>query len=176
MNVEIQQIKQKLASMQCGEIHLSPPLEPDYIKNWEQTYKVSLPSDYATFITEVGDGGIVPNITPDCNSLSSFRNYELQGHSFAHVMAPFTLQNSWMPDWGDGIDATNDEDIERLMEDRWNMIRHHGTITLMEDITDNYQRWFLVIKGPCFGEVWLETEFGVLRYPECTFSKWSSMI
>lgn len=176
MNIEIQQLKQKIASMQYGEIHLSPPLKPDYIKTWEQTYKVSLPSDYATFITEVGDGGIVPNITPDCNNLISFRNYEHQGHSFAHIAEPFTLKNSWMPDWGDGIEGTNDEDIERLMEDRWNMIRSHGTITLMEDITDNYQRWFLVIKGPCFGEVWLETEFGVLRYPECTFSKWFSLL
>lgn len=34
MSIEIQKIKQKIASMQNGEVQLSPPLEPDYIKPW----------------------------------------------------------------------------------------------------------------------------------------------
>lgn len=83
-----------------------------------------------------------------------------------------------MPDWGDTIEDAPDGEakLEKLMDKRWAMIRRDGNITLMEDKTDNFQQWFLVVTGPCQGEVWMESEFGVLRYPDCTFSKWLRLL
>lgn len=83
-----------------------------------------------------------------------------------------------MPDWGDTIEGAPDDEskLEKLMDERWDMIRRDGNITLMEDKTDNFQRWFLVVTGPCHGEVWMESEFGVLRFPDCTFSQWLRLL
>lgn len=177
MNTEIDLLK-TIVSNPNNNICLCPPIETEQVRAWENRYGVKLPEDYFIFLTEIGDGGSIVPITPDCNTLVSFQTYEQAGYSFSGVGKPFTLEKSWMPDWGDTIeDAPDDESkLERLMNKRWNMIRRDGNITLMEDKTDNFQRWFLVVTGPCWGEVWMESEFGVLRFPDCTFSKWLRLL
>lgn len=178
MNTEMDLLKNAVQNAADKGICLGPTIGADQIRNWESQYNIKLPEDYFAFLTEVGDGGTIIPITLDCNMLISFRSYEENGYSFAGVGKPFTLEKSWMPDWGDTIeDAPDDESkLEKLMKKRWDMIRHDGNITLMEDRTDNYQRWFLVVTGPCRGEIWMESEFGVLRYPGCTFSKWLCLL
>ena len=161
-----------------NNICLRPPIEMERVCAWENRYGVKLPKDYFIFLTEIGDGGSIVPISPDCNTLVSFQTYEQVGYSFSRVGKPFTLEKSWMPDWGDTIEGApdNESKLEKLMDKRWDMIRRDGNITLMEDKTDNYQRWFLVITGSCRGEIWMESEFGVLRYPGCTFSKWLCLL
>lgn len=173
MNTEIDLLKTIIRNSN-NNICLRPPVEMEQVCAWEKKYGVKLPEDYFTFLTEIGDGGTIVPITPDCDKLVSFKTYEQDGYSFAGIKTPFTLEKSWMPDWGDTIEnAPDTEDkLEKLMAKRWNMIRHDGNLTLAEDKTDNFQRWFLVVTGPCRGEVWMESEFGVLRFPNCTFSKW----
>lgn len=177
MNTEIDLIKTIIRNSN-NNICLRPPIETEQVRAWESRYGVKLPEDYFTFLTEIGDGGSIVPITPDCNTLVSFQTYEQAGYSFSGVAKPFTLEKSWMPDWGDTIEDEPDDEakLERLMNKRWNMIRRDGNITLMEDKTDNFQRWFLVVTGPCRGEVWMESEFGVLRFPDCTFSKWLRLL
>ncbi len=173
MNTEIDLLKTMIRNSN-NNICLRPPIEMEQVCAWEKKYGVKLPEDYFTFLTEIGDGGTIVPITPDCDKLVSFKTYEQDGYSFAGIQKPFTLEKSWMPDWGDTIENApdNEDKLERLMAKRWNMIRHDGNLTLAEDKTDNFQRWFLVVTGPCRGEVWMESEFGVLRFPDCTFSKW----
>ena len=173
MNAEIDLLKTIIRNSN-NNICLRSPIEVEQVCAWEKKYGVKLPEDYFTFLTEIGDGGTIVPITPDCDKLVSFKTYEQDGCSFAGIKEPFTLEKSWMPDWGDTIENApdNEDELEKLMAKRWNMIRHDGSLTLAEDKTDNFQRWFLVVTGPCRGEVWMESEFGVLRFPNCTFSKW----
>ncbi|MBD5098966.1 MAG: SMI1/KNR4 family protein [Clostridiales bacterium] len=173
MNTEIDLLKTIIRNSN-NNICLRSPIEMEQVCAWEKKYGVKLPEDYFTFLTEIGDGGTIVPITPDCDKLVSFKTYEQDGYSFAGIKKPFTLEKSWMPDWGDTIENApdNEDKLEKLMAKRWTMIRHDGNLTLAEDKTDNFQRWFLVVTGPCRGEVWLESEFGVLRFPNCTFSKW----
>ncbi len=178
MNTEMDLLKIAVQTAADKGICFGAPMDASQVRTWECQHTVKLPEDYFSFLTEVGDGGVIGPIIMDCNMLVSFRTYEENGYSFAGVGRPFSLQKSWMPDWGDTIEgAPDDEDeLEKLMDKRWAMIRRDGNITLMEDKTDNYQRWFLVVTGPCRGEVWMESEFGVLRYPGCTFSKWLRLL
>ena len=178
MNTEMDLLKIAVQTAADKGICFGAPMDASQVRTWECQHTVKLPEDYFSFLTEVGDGGVIGPIIMDCNMLVSFRTYEENGYSFAGVGKPFSLQKSWMPDWGDTIEgAPDDEDeLEKLMDKRWAMIRRDGNITLMEDKTDNYQRWFLVVTGPCRGEVWMESEFGVLRYPGCTFSKWLRLL
>ena len=177
MNAEIDLLKTIICNSD-NNICLRSPIEVEQVCAWEKKYGVKLPEDYFTFLTEIGDGGTIVPITPDCDKLVSFKTYEQDRYSFAGIKEPFALEKSWMPDWGDTIENApdNEDELEKLMAKRWNMIRHDGSLTLAEDKTDNFQRWFLVVTGPCRGEVWMESEFGVLRFPHCTFSKWLRLL
>ncbi len=174
MNAEIESLKTIISRAVDSGVKLGAPVEREQVCAWEKKHGVKLPEDYFAFLTEIGDGGTIVPITPDCDKLVSFKTYEQDGYSFAGIKKPFTLEKSWMPDWGDTIENApdNEDKLEKLMAKRWNMIRRDGNLTLVEDKTDNFQRWFLVVTGPCCGEVWMESEFGVLRFPDCTFSKW----
>lgn len=178
MNTETELLKIAVNRSANKGVILNAPIEKEQICTWEDQYHIKLPEDYVAFLTEVGDGGIIAAITPDCNKLIPFKTYEDTGHSFARIGKPFTLEKSWMPDWGDTIEGAPDDErkLDKLVDKRWKMIRCDGNITLMEDKTDNFQRWFLVVTGPCQGEIWMESEFGVLRYPGCTFSKWLRLL
>ena len=178
MNTEINLLKIAINEATNKGLSFGTPIEKAQAYDWENKHGVKLPEDYFAFLTEMGDGGIIAPITPDCNKLVSFKAYEETGYSFDGIGNSFTLEKSWMPDWGDTIEGAPDDErkLERLMDKRWKMIRCDGNITLMEDKTDNFQRWFLVVKGPCRGEIWMESEFGVLRYPGCTFSKWLRLL
>lgn len=158
-------------------VELNPAISVDSIANFEKQNKLLLPRDYVRFITQVGDGGIIFSEKWASGELIPFSNYEQRGYSFSCIKKPFTLTESWMPDWGDQIGDSLDEEFEEQLADaRWEMIHKHGTITLLENRTDNYQRWFLIVNGPCYGEVWLESEFGVLRFSNCSFSQWLLLI
>jgi len=178
MNTEMELLKTAVQNAADKGIRFGAPMEAGQLRAWESRHNVTLPEDYFAFLTEAGDGGVIAPITPDCDTLVPFWSYEESGHSFAGVGKPFTLEKSWMPDWGDTIEGAPDDEakLEKLMDKRWAMIRRDGNITLMEDKTDNFQRWFLVVTGPCRGEVWMESEFGVLRYPGCTFSNWLRLL
>lgn len=167
------QIKQIIGEI--NGILLNPVIPLDTVRVWEERWKIVLPKDYVDFITQVGDGGIICSKTWEGGKLIEFSSYEKRGYSFKQIEKPFTLTESWMPDWGDSfeeIDSLNEVLIENLLQQRWTMIREYGSIILLENNTDDYQKWHLVVNGPCSGEVWLESEFGVVRYSGCSFSDW----
>lgn len=173
---DIKELKKILDSSNGQGYKLLPPLEHQVLLALEKKYNIIFPQDYAEFISTVGDGGTIA--TPFGNDrIISLGHYEECGYSLSGASTPFSLTESWMPDWGDQIGSSLDEETEEHLTDaRWEMIRKHGTITLLENRSDNYQRWFLIVNGPCYGEIWLESEFGVLRFPKCTFSKWLLLI
>ena len=147
----------------------------DAVKKWEKTKKTLLPQDYIDFITQIGDGGIVCSENWNGGELISFSNYEEKGYSFSYITKPFTLTESWVPDLGDPLEegvVISEAREEKILQKRWTMIQKYGSIILLENKTDDFQRWHLIVNGPCTGEVWLESEFGVIRYPGCTFTEW----
>lgn len=157
------------------EIELNPAASLDTINAWETKRKLALPPDYARFITQVGDGGVVSSKNWPGGELISFSKYEEKGYSFSHIKKAFTLTESWVPDFGDPLEEgiiLSESKEEKLLQKRWAMIRDYGSIVLMESRTNDFQRWHLIINGPRVGEVWLESEFGVIRYPGCSFTEW----
>ncbi len=158
-----------------AKIELNPITPLEQIKTWEKKRKIMLPQDYVAFITQMGDGGMVSAKDWTGGELIPFSAYEEKGYSLTHIKKPFTLLESWMPDFGDpleeGVELSEAKE-EKLLQKRWTMIREHGSILLMDSKTDDYQRWHLIVTGPRAGEVWLESEFGVVRYPNCTFTEW----
>ena len=136
---------------------------------------VSFPEEYRQFITFISDGGIINSSRYGCCTLQSLGKYESEGYSFENIKNPFLLTRSWMPDWGDGVENAEqfDEDtLQRMMDQRWEMINKHGHIVLIDNQTDDYMQWILIVTGPCRGEVWRVTEFGVQRLINCNFFKW----
>ena len=154
---------------------LNPPIPLSEVSGWEKRRKTSLPQDYVNFITQVGDGGMLSSKCWNGGELISFSHYEEKGYSFSHIKKPFTLTESWMPDLGDPLEEgeeLSEGKKEKLLQKRWTMIREYGSILLLENRIDDFQRWHLIINGPRAGEVWLESEFGVILYPGCTFTEW----
>ena len=157
------------------EVVLNPAVSLDTINAWETKRKLDLPSDYVRFITQVGDGGMVSSKTWAGGELIPFSKYEEKGYSFSHIKKAFTLTESWVPDLGDPLEegvVLSDAREEKILQKHWAMIQTYGSIILLENKTDDFQRWHLIVNGPCTGEVWLESEFGVIRYPDCTFTEW----
>ena len=93
-----------------------------------------------------------------------------------HIDLPFPLEHSWMPDWGDTVEgAENEEDedvIDHLKADRWEMIECQGNITIMADNTCNNTQWILIVSGIRKGEVWEISEYGMFRLVKCGFLRW----
>lgn len=157
------------------EITLNQAVSLDTINVWETKRKLALPSDYVRFITQVGDGGMVSSKNWSGGELIPFSKYEEKGYSFSHIKKAFALTESWVPDFGDPLEEgiiLSEAKEEKLLQKRWAMIRDYGSIVLMEDRADDFQRWHLIINGPRVGEIWLESEFGMIRYPGCSFTEW----
>ena len=157
------------------EITLNTAVSLDTINNWEAKRKLILPSDYVRFLTQVGDGGMVASKNWAGGELIPFSRYEEKGYSFSYIKKTFTLTESWIPDLGDPLEegvVLSEAREEKMLQKRWTMIQKYGSIILLENKTDDVQRWHLIVNGPCTGEVWLESEFGVVRYPGCTFTEW----
>ena len=156
-------------------IKLNLPISIEAVRKIENRYELSLPVEYVAFITSVGDGGTLVSKSYGCSILNQLGHYEEDGYSFAHLKAPFTLTRSWMPDWGDSVenaDPLREVSVQQMKDKQWEMILNNGHIVLLDDKTDNFMQWILIVSGPCKGEVWRISEFGAQRLIECNFLMW----
>ena len=175
---KIEELKKEIENFSSDPLksfQLNPVISVNRVQEIEDKLKISFPPEYVEFITTVGDGGIICSKTHGCHTLQSLSRYEEAGYSFEKLKNPFQLTRSWMPDWGDTVDHADqldEEAIQRLEDAQWEMISKDGHIVLIDDQTDNFTQWILIVSGPCKGEVWRITEYGVQRLIGCHFCKW----
>lgn len=169
----LKELIEKLNDKNSDTVHLNPVISQVQVKAFEKKYKISLPKDYVEFITLVGDGAVIKSDVYGTQKIVALGSYESMSYPLERINLPFPLEKSWMPDWGDGIEGVQDEDaIEQLMAERWEMIGCQGNITVMEENTCNSVQWILIVKGTHRGEIWQITEYGVFRLAKCSFVRW----
>ena len=147
---------------------LNPPLPEARVRAFEEKRRVSLPTDYRTFLTQLGNGGAGPaygvlplDLTDD---EESYRDSALVGD----IAAPFQHDGPWNmtpsfweqePDW---LVERPQEDEDRLMEGWGRQLElHYWVPTIMGGAIPICHlgcalREWLVITGDRKGEVWAD--------------------
>ena len=172
----LKRLIEKINTEKPDTVRLNPVISSEQVKVFEKKYNITLPKDYVEFITQIGDGAVIKSDVYGIQELLALGSYESRKHPAEKPNVPFPFQRSWMPDWGDIIEGTEDEEdedvIEQLMAERWEQIETQGNLPLVVDETCNSMEWILIINGIRKGEVWKITEFGVQRLIKCSFLKW----
>lgn len=120
----------------------------------EKKYNFSLPAEYRTFISKVGNGGILPANESDDTELVLF-NEDL---GLDHVQENFLPKESCF-----------DFDTNEFLS-----VKNVGYIQIATTACD-HAAWLLVITGAYRGEIWLRDEYGLLRLPSINFYEWLNL-
>ncbi len=170
---EIKQVIDTINFEKAESIVLNPVIAPEKVSAFEKKYNISLPIEYVEFITKIGDGGVIQSKIYGVQKLISLEKYESLNYPLENIDLPFPLEHSWMPDWGDTVEGAEDEAdedvIDQMIADRWEMIACQGNITIMADNTCNNIQWILIINGIHKGEIWQISEYGLFRLVKCGF-------
>ena len=173
---EIKQVIDTINFEKAESIVLNPVIAPEKVSAFEKKYNISLPIEYVEFITKIGDGGVIQSEVYGEQKLISLEKYESLNYPLENIDLPFPLEHSWMPDWGDTVEGAEDEAdedvIDQMIADRWEMIACQGNITIMADNTCNNIQWILIINGIHKGEIWQISEYGLFRLVKCGFLQW----
>lgn len=118
---------------------INPPLPLSELRAFEQQFGVTLPQDYADFLTQLGNGGMGPHygLLP----LAEAVDHEHRSREF--LATPFPLTEYFNP--YDADDETADDDCFRDQQ-------ICGSIALSHHGCGYFDR--LVITGPQAGKVW----------------------
>jgi hypothetical protein len=132
----------KVFGAESHRYQLNPRLSEDELNWFEAEYAVTLPADYRSFLTCVGNGGAGPNY-----GLLSLEQAVLQcgERSRAFLTASFPLTERFNP-------YTATEPLVGVDEDFPNDQYRRGSLTLSHQGCGNYD--LLVISGPQRGQVW----------------------
>ena len=172
----IKQLIEKINTEKPDTVRLNPVIPFGQVKAFEKKYGITLPKDYVEFITQIGDGAVIKSDVYGTQELLALGSYEARKYPAEKPNVPFPLQRSWMPDWGDVIEGTEDEEdedvIEQLTAERWAQIETQGNLPLMLDNTCNSMGWILIINGVRKGEMWEISEYGIFRLAKCGFMRW----
>ncbi len=142
---------------------LNQPISLAEVEAIESKYGFQLPEEYKSFITKIGNGGSLPPFREESCQLYPFKD----GHQLNRLHEDFPLTESWEWDTDPEFCMDDPEDSEK-----WNRVQENGVLVLVEENVGGGQTWFLIVSGPCRGEVWERDEGGVLRLPGCTFLDW----
>jgi hypothetical protein len=139
-------------SRPCALVTLGPPLAVDELALIESTIGVTLPDDFRTFVTEIGNGGT-------SSGYALLRLGEIDfGHGaktwigseeYVHdARAPFPYTEPW--NWDKARRDAVFEGDDALTAEYWRPI--DGAIPLAAE--SDYQHEWLVVTGPERGKVW----------------------
>lgn len=166
MNLQLQRIQTKLEQLKQLDIrytlfgahrhhyHLNQPLSIETIRAFEHQFKLTLPTDFVAFYTQLGNGGVGPflGLEPFENVLSVDLDYpDPQLKLNPNLIFPHQAP------WNDAFNATCDEDDEDEFERQYFEFHRHqmdGTIAICNygcGISLN-----LVVNGAEYGYVWTD--------------------
>jgi hypothetical protein len=174
-------IVEKLAALRAKDVELTvfgacshryevnPPLTEAEVQLAEKKYRCSLPKDYRSFLTTVGNGGAGPfyglfplEMNDDGHDLASWEKVGLVGaldEVFPHTDVWNLPASFWKGEPDPGEDVTEDEEEklweawdEQLEAQYWNLSVMQGAIPICHE--GCALRDWLVVCGPLAGSVW----------------------
>lgn len=117
---------------------LNPCLSEEDVAAFEVRYRVTLPREYRTFLTQVGNGGAGPSF--GLFPLGTYGDQALEADILDGLHVPFDE------------DAAEDREGEDDPLD-WDEVMYGGMIIA----TEGCARWFwLIVSGPNAGEIWFD--------------------
>jgi len=150
----LQQLDPGLAAFGASshEYSLRPPLPESEVACFERRFGVSLPADYRRFVTRLGAGGAGPYygvFLLDGSDPEDITNFD-------QLDKPFQWSDAFNPiEWDnpcahEDIECDEDDDppFPVLRAPSALYICHYGCAI----------RFFLVVNGPSFGEVWIDRQ------------------
>ena len=123
---------------------LNQPISLAEVEAIESKYGFQLPEEYKSFITKIGNGGSLPPFREESCQLYPFKD----GHQLNRLHEDFPLTESWEWDTDPEFCMDDPEDSEK-----WNRAQENGVLVLVEENVGGGQTWFLIVSGPCRGEV-----------------------
>ena len=144
---------------------LNPPISCELVEEIEKNYNFLLPIEYREFITNIGNGGILPIAEEeDPIKLTEFS----ENLGFEHIKEDFLLQDSLY------YANTSQNHCPFSMED-FLTIKNRGYLQIASTESCNNESWLLIITGIRRGEIWLKDEYGLLRLPNIGFNEWLNL-
>lgn len=144
-------------------IELNPPTMLETVRQIEAQYHITLPQEYVSFITTVGNGGILPD-SSGLKQLSCYI-YPIEQCNFEKTAIPFPYTEAW--DWGHDETYDNTTDLEgKIAATQYG----HFAFTAPDD-GEGYA-WHLIVNGLCSGEVWEFVDWKMCRGKSVDFLDW----
>jgi len=144
-------------------IKLNPPITLEKVQQIEAQYHITLPQEYVSFITTIGNGGVLP----DSSGLAqlSWHLYPIEQCSFEYVATPFPYTEAW--DWGHGDTYNSVAPSEGKVA-----ATRYGHFAFTAPVEGEGYTWHLIMNGPCSGEVWGFTDWKMCRGKSVDFLDW----
>ncbi|MBX9783441.1 MAG: SMI1/KNR4 family protein [Chitinophagaceae bacterium] len=172
MNVQLNRISEKIGQLKKLDKHfallgsqkhkykLNPTILLDKVRQFEQTYNVTLPKDYVGFITTLGNGGVGPyyGLEPFENCLFDDLDYK-RIDSLLNPSKPFLHTEPWNLKFSTTIDQDENEDeyekeYSKFEEQYFDKEQINGVIAICNygcAISLN-----LVVNGQEYGNIWTD--------------------
>ena len=144
-------------------IELNPPTSLEDVRQIEAHYHITLPQEYVSFITTIGNGGVLP----DSSGLAqlSWYLYPIEQCSFEYAAIPFPYTEAW--DWG------HDDTYNSLTDPEGKVAAtRYGHFAFTAPAEGEGYAWHLIVNGPCSGEVWEFTDWKMCRGKSVDFLDW----
>jgi hypothetical protein len=175
---QIERIKEKLTLLKNldkklssfgAEKHkyeLKPTISESKLKNFENTYQVSLPLGYREFLKQIGNGGAGPYYGFESLKNSRYVDLDYKGDNFVDISQPFMLSKYWNP-----IIEMKTEEAYNAFEGEYNEKKWINGLLKVSNfgcgVSIN-----LVVNGAEYGNIWVDdrgNDGGI--YPDCYLSK-----
>jgi hypothetical protein len=172
MNEQLKRISDKIGQLkkldksftlfgsQKHRYKINPAISIDRIRQFEQTYDVTLPKEYVEFMTTLGNGGIGPyyGLEPFENCLFDDLDYK-RTDSLLNPNKPFLHTEPWNLEFSTTIDAEENEDeyekeYSKFQEQYFDKEQMNGVIAICNfgcAVSLN-----LVVNGQEYGNIWTD--------------------
>lgn len=161
--MEQDKLKKVITLLRNHHIELNAPATAETVRQIEKQYYITLPEEYVSFITMVGNGGILPD-SSGLKQLSWYLN-PIEQCDFEKAAVPFPFTEAW--DWShdDIYDCTTDPEGKIAAT-------QYGHFAIVAPDDGEGYTWNLIVNGPCKGEVWEFTDWKMCRGRSVTFLDW----
>lgn len=144
-------------------IELNSPVALETVRQIEEQHHITLPQEYVSFVTTVGNGGVLPDSSGLKQQFCYLYPIEQCDFEKAAIMFPYTEAWDWAHDDAYNSEADPEEKVAATQ-------CGHFAFTAPDD-GEGYT-WNLIVSGPCRGEVWEFTDWKMCRGRSVDFLDW----
>lgn len=156
MKITIAIIKQKIKDLQQKRIitdRFNQCLPPEESAIFQTKYSVTLPADYVSFLTEVGNGGPGPNYGI-LSLQESVIDFKLDSKPTIDISANFKYNEAWNENWISSFDWDHEHPDLKIVNDYMDVNHISGCLQI-----SHYGHCctnLLVVSGVSKGQIWFD--------------------